>query len=148
MCDIIPIPRHRAGHTCLAFSSSNDEGAIRTVLSTAFEMAGYEVRTAPDGPEAMELCAAEPFDAVLSDVRMPRMNGRDLARWVAARCPRTRLVLMSGFDLDHEDYALAARCRLLPKPFRPAAAVSVVREALAAPLPPSPGEDSPFRRLT
>jgi CheY-like chemotaxis protein len=126
----------------------DDEGAIRTLLSTAFEMAGYEVRTAPDGPEAMELCAAESFDAILSDVRMPRMNGHDLARWVAARCPRTRLVLMSGFDMDCDECSLATRCQLLPKPFRPAAAVSLVRQALAAPPPPSSSPDPPFGPLT
>jgi CheY-like chemotaxis protein len=126
----------------------DDEDAIRTLLTTVFEKAGYEVRTAPDGPEAMQLCAAEPFDALLSDVRIPTMNGHDLARWVGEHCPRTRLVLMSGFDMDCEGCPLAPRCRLLAKPFRPAAALSLVREALAAPPPPSPGASPPFPPLT
>lgn len=117
----------------------DDEGSIRNLLSATFEMAGFEVRTAPDGPEAMELCAAEPFDAVLSDVVMPRMNGHDLARWVAVHCPETRMVLMSGYDTGCERCAYAPRCQILTKPFRPFEAVSVVRDALAAPLPPIPG---------
>ena len=62
----------------------DDEASIRALLTTAFGVAGYEVRTAPDGPEAMALCETERFDAVLSDVVMPKMNGHELARWIAA----------------------------------------------------------------
>jgi DNA-binding NtrC family response regulator len=111
----------------------DDEAAIRSLLAIAFEKAGYDVRTAPDGPEALALCAAESFDAVLSDVVMPRMNGHDLARWIAARHPRTRLVLMSGFDLGCQNCPSAPRCQFLPKPFRLAEALSLVRNALAEP---------------
>jgi DNA-binding NtrC family response regulator len=111
----------------------DDEAAIRSLLAIAFEKAGYDVRTAPDGPEALALCAAESFDAVLSDVIMPRMNGHDLARCIAARHPRTRLVLMSGFDLGCQNCPSATRCQYLPKPFRLGEALSLVRKALAEP---------------
>ncbi len=109
----------------------DDESSIRTLLSAAFGMAGYEVRTAPDGPEAMALCETERFDAVLSDVVMPKMNGHELARWVATRYPATRTILMSGFDLGCQECPLAERCLLIPKPFRPGEAVSRVDTALA-----------------
>jgi DNA-binding NtrC family response regulator len=111
----------------------DDEAAIRSLLATAFERAGYDVRTAPDGPEAMALCDAESFDAVLSDVAMPRMNGHDLARLIAARHPRTHLVLMSGFDLGCQNCSSAPRCQFLPKPFRLSEALSLVGDALAEP---------------
>jgi DNA-binding NtrC family response regulator len=113
----------------------DDEAAIRSLLATAFERAGYDVRTAPDGPEAVELCTGESFDAVLSDVVMPRMNGHDLARWIAERHPRTRLVLMSGFDLGCQQCPYAPRCQFLPKPFRLREVLSVVGDALAQPSP-------------
>ena len=111
----------------------DDEAAIRSLLATAFEKAGYEVRTAPDGPEALTLCDAEPFDAVLSDVVMPRMNGHDLARLIAERHPQTRMVLMSGFDLGCQKCAYAPRCKFLPKPFRLREVLSVVGNALGQP---------------
>ena len=94
-------------------------------------MAGYEVRTAADGPEAMALCEKETFDAVLSDVRMPRMNGHELAQWVATRYPATRTILMSGFDLECQHCPFAERCLLISKRFRPHEAISRVDEALA-----------------
>jgi len=113
----------------------DDEAAIRSLLATAFEKAGYEVRTAPDGPEALTLCDAESFDAVLSDVVMPRMNGHDLARWIAARHPHTRLVLMSGFDIGCQNCPTAPHCQFLSKPFRLGEVLSLVGDALAQPSP-------------
>jgi DNA-binding NtrC family response regulator len=109
----------------------DDEPSIRTLLSAAFGMAGYEVRTAPDGPEAMALCKAERFDAVLSDVVMPKMTGHELAQWIATEHPATRTILMSGFDLACQDCPHAGRCMLIPKPFRPRDAVAQVETALA-----------------
>ena len=113
----------------------DDEAAIRSLLATAFERAGYDVRTAPDGPEAVALCDAESFDAVLSDVFMPRMNGNDLARWIASRHPRTRLVLMSGYDYGCHDCRSQPPCQFLPKPFRLGEVLSLVGNALAQPSP-------------
>jgi DNA-binding NtrC family response regulator len=119
----------------------DDEAAICSLLAGAFERAGYDVRTASDGPEALALCAAESFDAVLSDVVMPRMNGHELARWIVARHPQTRLVLMSGYDPVMSGYDPAWRDNLpvqswhfLPKPFRVCDVLSLVGNAIAQPL--------------
>ena len=61
---------------------------------------------------------------------MPRMNGHELAQWIATEHPRTPTVLMSGFDLGCEACPLARSCFLLPKPFRPNEAVALLREVL------------------
>jgi len=110
----------------------DDEKAIRSLLDRAFTKAGYEVRTAADGPEAIELCASEPFDVVLSDVRMPVMNGHELVRWIVRRSQNTRCVLMSGFDdIACQGCGVANQpCTLLPKPFAPAKAISLIGELL------------------
>ena len=113
----------------------DDEPSIRSLLSAAFAMAGYEVRMAADGLEAMALCDAEPFDAVLSDVVMPRMNGHELARWISEHHPSTRTILMSGFDLGCEECPLKERCLLIAKPFSPGEAVTRVGQALAQGAP-------------
>ncbi len=96
----------------------DDEPVIRTLLSSAFAAAGYEVRTADGSTQAIEECRTETFDVVLSDVVMPSMNGHELARWVAENYPNTATVLMSGYDLGCENCAYSPRCHLIPKPFR------------------------------
>lgn len=95
-------------------------------------MAGFEVRTAADGQEAVAICCQETFDAVLSDVRMPGMNGHQLAQWVATNYPQTHTVLMSGFDVACEYCHLAPTCVLLPKPFRPHEAVALMQNVLVS----------------
>ena len=106
----------------------DDEKAIRSLLDRAFTKAGYEVRTAEGGLEGLDLCAPEPFDVVLSDVRMPVMNGHELVRRVVMRSRNTRCVLMSGFDdIICQGCGVANQpCTLLPKPFAPAPAISVI----------------------
>jgi DNA-binding NtrC family response regulator len=110
----------------------DDEQGIRRLLKTVFTRAGYEVEVAADGSEAIALCKSQAFDALLSDVRMPGMNGHELARWVAIRHPNTRTVLMSAFDdIQCQSCGMSAEpCWLLAKPFNPNEAVALVGKIL------------------
>ncbi len=110
----------------------DDEPQIRAFLLLTFEHAGYDVRTAGSVRDAIAICAAEPFDVVLSDVTMPEMSGHQLAQWVAAHRPTTRTALMSGFDATCEKCSFSPRCQLIAKPFHPAKIVSFVEQVLAA----------------
>jgi DNA-binding NtrC family response regulator len=101
-------------------------------LTAAFTNAGYEVRCAANGADAMAICASEYFDVVLSDVRMPGMNGHDLVRSIIVQQPETRFCLMTGFDLECEGCGRASRpCTLLPKPFKPTEAVALIAKILS-----------------
>lgn len=108
----------------------DDEPAIQALLSVAFTRAGYEVKTAGGPDQAMELCGSQKFDAILSDVQMPGLDGHSLIRWVADKYPETRSVLMSGFDIHCADCPLTGRCSLLRKPFLPSMAITAVGQAL------------------
>ena len=108
----------------------DDEPAIRSLLSLAFVRAGYEVRTAADAFKAIELCGSESFDAILSDVQMPGMDGHRLVRWVATTYPTIQSVLMSGFDITCGGCPFVGRCTLLRKPFSPKDAVAIITRAL------------------
>jgi two-component system cell cycle response regulator CpdR len=108
----------------------DDESAIRALLAAVFRQAGYEVYTAANGREAVAKCAADQFDAVLSDIVMPEMDGHDLSRWVAVNHPETRTVLMSGFDAGCQGCPHAPSCVILRKPFRPGEALAAVGHAL------------------
>ena len=111
----------------------DDEPAIQSMLSAAFTRAGYQVKTAGGPSQAMELCGAQRFDAILSDVQMPGLDGHSLIRWVADKYPETRSVLMTGFDVHCGECPLTGRCQLLRKPFLPSTAVTAVGHALREP---------------
>lgn len=108
----------------------DDDQSLGLLLSRTFVRAGYEVRLANSAIEAMALCNAISFDAVLSDVDMPKMDGHQLACWVADNHPRLVCVLMSGFGSECERCPFAGGCILLRKPFNPKEAVKVIEQRL------------------
>jgi DNA-binding NtrC family response regulator len=75
----------------------DDEDALRTVLSSELSSEGYEVRTAGDGDEAISGLQKENFDLVLLDIRMPRMNGFEVLKYVKEKHPKTKVVMLTGF---------------------------------------------------
>jgi DNA-binding NtrC family response regulator len=110
----------------------DDEPQILTFLSFTFVHAGYTVKTATNGRDAIALCSEEPFDVVLSDVRMPEMNGHQLADWIAVHHPTTRTALMSGYDDVSRTCSGSPQYHLIPKPFGPTEIISFVGQVLAA----------------
>jgi CheY-like chemotaxis protein len=108
----------------------DDEPAIRSLLLRSFTRAGYDVTVASDASGAMAYCRTHSFDVLLSDVDMPRINGHELVRWLAANHPRTRAVLMSALNTECEECPFAPQCRLLRKPFNPQEAVDLITAVL------------------
>jgi DNA-binding NtrC family response regulator len=109
----------------------DDEVPIRKLLSACFARAGFAVETAPNGAAAIALCQTNKFDVVVSDVMMPKMNGHQLAQWVAVNSPSTVTVLMSGYDAGCKQCAYSPRCTLIAKPFLPQHMVEAVQSLLA-----------------
>ena len=70
---------------------ADDDHDKLTVLEVALSMAGYEVRTARDGEEALAVVNEFDPDLVVSDIMMPRMNGYELARRIRDN-PQTRFI--------------------------------------------------------
>ena len=112
----------------------DDDRGLRLALSTLLSDAGHDVATAGDGPEALTLLQARPFDVVLLDIGLPSMSGLDvLARARALETPP--LVIMMTADDTPEAVLESARhqaFRYLHKPFPPHTIVAVVNEALGA----------------
>ncbi len=75
----------------------DDEDALRTVLSGELVSEGYDVRTASDGDDAITNLQKESFDLVLLDIKMPRMNGFEVLKFVKEKFPRTKVVMLTGF---------------------------------------------------
>ncbi len=76
----------------------DDDPRVRTTIGDALAEAGFAVRRASSGPEALKLIDGECPDIVLSDVRMPSMDGLELLKLLRERVRETDVVLMTAFD--------------------------------------------------
>jgi two-component system response regulator PilR (NtrC family) len=97
----------------------DDEAGYREVLQAIFEDDGYHVSTAPDGKSALDFLSANPCDLVLSDVRMPDIDGIELLRRARENYADVGVVLMTAFgtmDTAREAFKLGAD-DFIQKPF-------------------------------
>jgi PAS domain S-box-containing protein len=97
-----------------------DDPLVRAVLARELVAQGYRVSEAPDGQAALERIAesGEPFDVIITDLAMPRMDGRELAARVGAVRPDLPVLFMSGHPDETTRRALAdADLSYLQKPF-------------------------------
>ena len=79
----------------------DDEPSILSALRRVLRAEGCRILTAGSGAEALALLEAEPVDVVVSDMRMPVMDGARLLAEVRARWPGTARVLLTGYaDMD------------------------------------------------
>jgi len=75
----------------------DDEGAIRYSVSKTLQRVGYRVNEASSGEEAIDLINAQHFDVVLTDIRMPGIDGVELLRRIKELIPDSSVILMTGF---------------------------------------------------
>lgn len=96
----------------------DDEPELLEVLQAQLELTGYEVTCAASGAAAVEAARRAPFDLMLTDFKMPGMDGVSALAAVAALRPGVRAVLMTGYSSDEVRAAVRARGgALLEKPF-------------------------------
>jgi chemotaxis protein histidine kinase CheA len=83
---------------------ADDSITTRSLLRNTLETSGFRVRIATDGDEALRLAFAETFDLIVSDVRMPRLDGFSLTARLRAdpRTARVPVVLFSSLDSDED----------------------------------------------
>lgn len=98
----------------------DDEDDYRAGLESNLRQAGCAVSSAPSGTAALSALEKESFDIVISDIKMPGMDGVELTRRIKASQPRIPVILMTGFAEileTHEAHTLGAD-GFLPKPFK------------------------------
>ncbi len=99
----------------------DDEAEIAELMRAMLEGAGFEVATAESGALALELLGEARFDAIVSDLRMPEMDGAALWREVKARHPALarRMLFVTGDTLSPgaEQFLVESGCASLDKPF-------------------------------
>jgi PAS domain S-box-containing protein len=112
-----------------------DDKAVRNVAVRVLESQGYEVVTATNGKEALEIMKGHPspIALVVTDIVMPEMGGVDLARQLRRDRPEIPVVLMSGYPREESGVDVAEfSVAFLAKPFTVSELLDTVRGALQA----------------
>ena len=107
---------------------------VRTLVTTTLESFGYTVLAAASGAEALEIAEQrlEAIDLLMTDVVMPRMNGRELAERLLATHPNVKVLFTSGYPADTiiRHGISESRTAFLEKPYLPADLARKVREVI------------------
>jgi two-component system, NtrC family, response regulator PilR len=115
----------------------DDEQSMREWMRILFQRDGFEVMVAEDGVVARDLIGREYFDVVLTDIRMPRVDGLELLRSTRTLAPDAIVIMMTAhFTRDSDEWRRAREegaAALLEKPFRDVKLVTLqVRQLIDA----------------
>jgi CheY-like chemotaxis protein len=123
--------KSRAGHILVV----DDEPEMAQMLAEILQRVGHKVETAGDGQEALERLGRQTYDLVLSDLRMPNLDGPGLYNAVAEKHPDQlgRLMFITGDTLAPHVTAFLAQTpvNFIEKPLNPRAVQEAVERALA-----------------
>ncbi len=111
----------------------DDEDVVLLPIARLLRQLDYAVECAHSGEEALQTIERQPVDLVISDVRMPGMDGFQLARTIQTKRPDLPIILMAGF-VDGETRSRAEReriYRLLSKPVDIKELVAVIEDVKA-----------------
>jgi CheY-like chemotaxis protein/anti-sigma regulatory factor (Ser/Thr protein kinase) len=110
----------------------DEENVALTLREGLRGLPNCEVFVTTSGEEALKLCEQEPFHLMITDYRMPKMDGMSLALQVREMCPQTSIMVITAYGSDelHANAAQASIQRVLDKPVGLAEVRNVVMEAL------------------
>jgi PAS domain S-box-containing protein len=121
-----------AGSTVLVIE---DEPALAAAVTEALHDAGFSVDRAGDGEEGLRRVQIRPYDLIVCDLKMPRIDGMTFYRTLATTFPdlARRVIFVTGdvAGTDAETFLEESKCRWLAKPFRLGDLLKAAREVLA-----------------
>ena len=116
----------------------DDEEGVRVSWNRYLSQHGFDVTTAENGANAISKLQAEPVDVVVSDLKMPGVDGVQLLQWIHAERPDTQFILLTGFgneEVERKVRELGA-FDYLNKPISPDTLAAVVTAATHLKLMP------------
>ena len=129
---VVAGPSRKASATRRTILVVDDEAEIREALAEILTGAQHRVVTANSGREALERMALEHYDAILTDIRMPDLDGRALYQEIERRWPgrSRRVVFVTGDTLASamRDFVCESGRPVIEKPFLPSEVRRVVAE--------------------
>jgi CheY-like chemotaxis protein len=117
---------------------AEDEPVVRDYIGKILRKEGFRLLEAIDGIDALEQLdkSRDQVDLLVTDIRMPRMDGISLAHSIEERYPRTPVIYMSGYPFDLREERIrhpTLPCAFLAKPFSRVDLVDAVRKCLERP---------------
>lgn len=125
----------------------DDELAVASVFETALKNAGFDVKIAGDGRNAVTLAQAEPFDAILLDQMLPDISGNEILKTIKASGANTEtpVSMLSNFNNEvtvNEAKALGAKDYIMKYEISPEDLVRKVGELAKSKTPGTPAGNS------
>ncbi|ACP26447.1 putative two-component response regulator transcriptional regulatory protein [Sinorhizobium fredii NGR234] len=113
---------------------TEDEDALRSFVARALQLDGHETVEAGDGADGLARLKDQRFDLLLSDIRMPVMDGIELVHQASAAFPQLKILLMTGYAEQREraDDISGKVVDVISKPFSLPDIRKAVAHALAA----------------
>jgi DNA-binding NtrC family response regulator len=98
----------------------DDEEMMRSLLEKILSREGYQIKTAEDGVAALEVLKTEKIDLIISDMKMPRMNGFELLKIVKEEHPGIGVIIMTAYGDTYtvKDALLLGADEYVTKPFK------------------------------
>lgn len=115
----------------------DDDTTLALMLRTWLEKKGFRAESVPSVEAARRALAAEPYDLVLTDMRLPDRDGICLLQWLAGQGRTTPVIVMTGYaEIQNAVQCMKLGARdYIAKPVRPDELLLKIREALKAPAP-------------
>ena len=109
----------------------DDEEMLRKVIHKILTKEGYDVHLASSGTEALEILSREKIDLVITDVKMPEMDGFDLLKQMKENYPKLGIIVMTAFGDAYtvRDALMLGADEYITKPFKSYEIVMVVERA-------------------
>jgi excisionase family DNA binding protein len=115
----------------------DDDAAVRELLAKALTGAGYQVEVAVDGPSALVKLGEKAYDLMITDLKMPGLDGLSVIREARRTCPSLPVIVITGYSseataIEAIDLGVAG---YLTKPFRVPRILAAAARALGEPIP-------------
>ncbi len=86
----------------------DDEEILREAIGMIVESEGYQATCAQNGSEALEIVRRQPFDLVITDMKMPGLDGMEVLREVKLLAPNIKVIIITGFAAEDPSTAIRA----------------------------------------
>ncbi len=110
----------------------DDEQIVRISCERILRGAGYDIDTSADGKNALKMIEAKKYDVILTDLKMPGMDGLEVMSEIKKRLPGTKVIIVTGYStVDTAARAMKMGAHsYIEKPFSPESLVAAIQDAL------------------
>jgi len=123
----------------------DDEEIVLRSCRVVLQQEGYDVETRRSGQEGLDLLRDRPFDIVLCDLKMPRMSGLEVLRYIQENSPRISVVIITGYATvaSAVEALKGGAADYITKPFSPEQLAAAVESVMSRRREEPAGEEPP-----